>query len=66
MTRVQSVSSPPLIFLLLAISVITAAVSVPFWDAIVVFGTVFGIIGSDEVRGRASFLVVSHRTTAYT
>lgn len=49
MSRVKSVSSLPLILLLLAISLMLAAVSVPFWDILFVLGSVFGIMGSDEV-----------------
>eukprot|EP00903_Cladosiphon_okamuranus_P018746 g17251.t1 len=47
-SRVKSVSSAPLIFLFLAISVILAVVSIPFWDTIIVLGTVFGVAGADE------------------
>eukprot|EP00903_Cladosiphon_okamuranus_P018745 g17250.t1 len=47
MTRPKSVSSFPLIMLFLAISVVLAAVSIPFWDTIFVLGTVFGVAGAD-------------------
>lgn len=50
MSRVRSVSSPRLILLFLAISMVIAAASVPFWENIIILGTAFWLVNLDEVR----------------
>lgn len=49
MSRVRSVSSPPLIMLFLAISMVCAAATVPFWEGIFILGTGFWFFNSNEV-----------------
>lgn len=48
MTRVTSVSSPPLLLLFLAISMAIAAAVVPLWDSIVLLGTAFFFYHPDD------------------
>ncbi|CAM9696298.1 unnamed protein product [Ectocarpus fasciculatus] len=56
-TRVQSVSSPGLLSLLLAISMGTTAATVPLWETVIVVGTSFWIVNSDQ--GKYDIVVVS-------
>ena len=49
-TRVRSVSSPPLILMFLAISMVIAAAAIPFWELILVLGTGFWLTSTNEVR----------------
>ncbi|CAM9240864.1 unnamed protein product [Ectocarpus sp. 4 AP-2014] len=57
LTRVQSVSSPWLLSLLLAISIGITSVTVPLWETVYVHGTGFWIVNSDQ--GSYDAVVVS-------
>ncbi|CAM9379811.1 unnamed protein product [Ectocarpus fasciculatus] len=57
LSRVNSVSTPALVLLFLAISVGTATVSVPFWSITVVSGTAFWVTNADKAKG--DWIIVS-------
>ncbi|CAN0497251.1 unnamed protein product, partial [Ectocarpus sp. 12 AP-2014] len=57
LTRVQSVSSPGLLSVLLAISMGITSVTVPLWETVHVLGTGFWIVNSDQ--GSYDAVVVS-------
>eukprot|EP00903_Cladosiphon_okamuranus_P012700 g11874.t1 len=48
LTRIKSISSPPQIFLLLAISLVTAGLVIPFWANVLVTGAAFWLTSDDE------------------
>ncbi|CAN0110488.1 unnamed protein product [Ectocarpus fasciculatus] len=52
-TRVQSISSPRLLMVLLGISVCMTAATVPLWETVSVLGTRFWITNSDEAAQHA-------------
>lgn len=49
MSRVKSVSSPPLLLMFLAISMALAAPMIPLGELVLVSGTAFYMISTDEV-----------------
>ncbi|CAN0058933.1 unnamed protein product [Ectocarpus sp. 6 AP-2014] len=55
--RVQSVSSPGLLTLMLAVSMGMTAATVPLWETVIVVGTSFWIVNSDQ--GKYDVVVVS-------
>eukprot|EP00903_Cladosiphon_okamuranus_P012695 g11871.t1 len=50
MSRVKSVSSPWLILVMLVMSMVIAAISIPFWDVIVVVGAIIWVTSLDSER----------------
>eukprot|EP00903_Cladosiphon_okamuranus_P012698 g11873.t1 len=50
MSSVKSVSSPRLILVMLVISMVIAAISIPFWDIIIVSGTTLWVSSHDAER----------------
>ena len=51
MTRVKSVSSPPLLLALLVIAMVLAIPIIPWADTIVISGTGLFVFGATQVRG---------------
>ncbi|CAM9149866.1 unnamed protein product [Ectocarpus sp. 12 AP-2014] len=50
MTRVKTVSSPRLLFIMLLVSASLAAATVPLWETIIVLGTAFWFTNPDPVK----------------
>ncbi|CAM9206720.1 unnamed protein product [Ectocarpus sp. 4 AP-2014] len=57
LSRVNSVSTPALVLLFLAFSVVAATASVPFWSITVVSGTAFWVTNADKAK--ADWIIVS-------